>query len=95
MYDGYHSPGVDHVVVLLLAQELVIALHEAVEAGAQEVHVLRVHNMAERVLVFSPDDTTLSHGLGPIAHGLEGGECANAEGCVRVGVGVWRRSAGM
>lgn len=42
-YDGHHIPGVNHVLVLFIAEPLVVALHKAMETGAEEVHVLRVH----------------------------------------------------
>ena len=51
---GYDTSGVDHVLIFLLAQELIVALHDAVEASAEELHVLGLHDMAERVLMLSP-----------------------------------------
>lgn len=42
-YDGHHISGVNHVLVLFIAEPLVVALHKAMEAGAEEMHVLRVH----------------------------------------------------
>lgn len=91
----HHRLSVDHVIVLLLAEELIIPFHDMVEAGAQEVHVLGLHDMAKRVLVFGPGDTAFSHGAGIVPHGLEGGKGAGTEGCIRIGVGMWAWSASM
>lgn len=39
-YDWDNAPGMNHILVLLLAEEFIITLHEAMEASAKEVHVL-------------------------------------------------------
>lgn len=90
-YNRHNSSGVNHAIVSPLAEELLVALHESVEADAQEVNLLRMQNMAERVLVLSPDDTTLGYCTGVIAHGLEGKEVAGTEGwiCISIGMRFW------
>jgi len=40
-HSGSYSPAIDHVVVLLWTEELVVALHDTLEAIAEEVHALR------------------------------------------------------
>lgn len=60
-----------HIVILLLAENLTVALHKTIETSTQEMHVLRVHHMAEGILIFSPNNTPLHHGTGIIAHCVE------------------------
>ncbi len=81
----------DHVIVLALAKVLAVALHDAVKGVAKIMHILRLHDMAERVLVLGPDNSSLGHGLWVVAHGLESRRRARPERCVRICVGVRRR----
>lgn len=91
---GDDGAGLDHGVALVLGQELVVALHDAPEAGTHEVHVLGVHDVAVGVLVLGPQHAVLNHGVRVEAHGLERGQGAAAEGGVRVAVGVRARGPG-
>lgn len=50
-----------HGGVFLLIEPLVITLHHTVEARAEKVHVLRVHDMVEGILILGPEDTPLNH----------------------------------
>ena len=84
----------DHIIVLRLAEEFVIALHHPVETHAHEVHIRRVLHVPERVLVLRPHHAPLYHGRGVVAHGCERGECGGAEGGVRVAVRMWDWGAG-
>ena len=91
----HHALRMYHITVLCLTQELIVALHDTVEAHAQKVHVLRLHDVAKGILVLRPDDASFDHGLGIIAHSFEGRKGFRSEGCVRVGVGMGPWGAGV
>lgn len=92
--DGNDGFGVDHVIILLLAEELIIALHDAIETLTKEVHILRVHNMSKGVLIFGPYNSALNHCFRVVTHSLESGKRLATEGRIWVSVRVGTRSAG-
>lgn len=84
----------NQVVTFFLTEVLVIALHDAEEARARKLHELTLHDMTVRVLVFSPEDTVLDHGVRIESHGFECRQRPGAEWCIGIRIRVRRRGPG-